>query len=69
YLPWTSLGHYPGSLGRYMWFERKIPVLTMELKEDLPKTLRPFEELQDIIGVLVGLDHGPRNPAETSIAH
>ncbi|MFN7262251.1 MAG: DUF2817 domain-containing protein [Pseudobdellovibrionaceae bacterium] len=69
YLPWTSLGHYPGSLGRYMWFERKIPVLTMELKEDLPKTLKPFEELQDIIGVLVGLDHGPRNPAETSIAH
>lgn len=57
YLPWKSLGHYPGSLGRYMWFERKIPVLTMELKEDLPSSNDPLLQLQDIIGVLVGLEN------------
>lgn len=56
YLPWKSLGHYPGSLGRYMWFERKVPVLTMELKEDLPNSNDPFLKLQDIIGYLVGLE-------------
>lgn len=57
YLPWKSLGHYPGSLGRYMWFERKIPVLTMELKEDLPNSNEPWLQLQDIIGALMGLEH------------
>lgn len=56
YLPWKSLGHYPGSLGRYMWFERNVPVLTMELKEDLPNNPEPWVQLQDIIGVLVGLE-------------
>jgi murein peptide amidase A len=56
YLPWKSLGHYPGSLGRYMWFERQVPVLTMELKEDLPSNNEPWLKLQDIIGVLVGLE-------------
>ncbi|MFS4458606.1 M14 family zinc carboxypeptidase [Bdellovibrio sp. HCB2-146] len=58
YLPWRSLGSYPGSLGRYMWLERKTPVLTMELKENLPPNLRPFEKLQDIIGSLVMLETG-----------
>ena len=53
YLPWKSLGHMPGSLGRYMWFERQTPVLTMELKDTLPPNLAPFEQLQDIIGTLV----------------
>ncbi len=57
YLPWKSLGHYPGSLGRYMWFERKVPVLTMELKEDLPNSNDPWLQLQDVIGVLVGLEN------------
>ncbi len=56
YLPWKSLGNYPGSLGRYMWLERKTPVLTMELKENLPPNLAPFERLQDIIGSLVKLE-------------
>ncbi len=56
YLPWKSLGNYPGSLGRYMWMERSTPVLTMELKENLPPNLSPFEKLQDIIGTLVKLD-------------
>jgi murein peptide amidase A len=56
YLPWKSLGNYPGSLGRYLWMERKTPVLTMELKEDLPKTQKPFVQLQDVIGQLVALE-------------
>ncbi len=56
YLPWRSLGHFPGSLGRYMWFERKTPVLTMELKDSLPKNEKPFEQLQDLIGTLVQYD-------------
>lgn len=58
YLPWKSLGNYPGSLGRYMWLERQTPVLTMELKESLPPNLSPFEKLQDIIGSLVKLENG-----------
>ena len=58
YLPWRSLGSYPGSLGRYMWLERRTPVLTMELKENLPPNLQPFEKLQDIIGTLVMLETG-----------
>lgn len=56
YLPWKSLGHFPGSLGRYMWFERKTPVLTAELKDGLPATYKPFEKLQDVIGTLVKLE-------------
>lgn len=60
YLPWKSLGNYPGSLGRYMWFERQTPVLTMELKENLPPNLSPFERLQDIIGSLVKLETGKK---------
>lgn len=56
YLPWRSLGHFPGSLGRYMWFERSTPVLTMELKNSLPKNNDPFETLQDLIGTLVKYD-------------
>lgn len=62
YLPWKSLGHYPGSLGRYMWFERKIPVLTMELKEDLPASNTPWLQLQDIIGFLVQLEEMNKKP-------
>lgn len=57
YLPWKSLGHFPGSLGRYMWFERQTPVLTMELKENLPPNFGPFEKLQDIIGSLVKIEN------------
>jgi hypothetical protein len=52
-LPWTSLGNFPGSLGRYMWADRKIPVLTIELKgnEDVSK-LEAFDKLQDISGTV-----------------
>lgn len=53
YLPWKSLGNYPGSLGRYLWAERNIPVLTAELTNSLPVTEKPFEQLQDLIGTLV----------------
>lgn len=56
YLPWKSLGTFPGSLGRYMWSERSTPVLTMELEDHLPGTYRPFESLQDIIGSLAVLE-------------
>ena len=60
YLPWKSLGNYPGSLGRYMWHERKVPVLTMELKEDLPSSNQPLVQLQDIVGFLVSLEIAPQ---------
>ena len=56
YLPWKSLGNFPGSLGRYMWVERKVPVLTTELKDDLPTSSAVFEQLQDLVGTLVQAD-------------
>lgn len=52
YLPWKSLGTFPGSLGRYMWSERKIPVLTVELKDSLPEKPNLSDDLQDVIGEL-----------------
>ncbi len=48
-LPWRALGNFPGSLGRYMWKDRSVPVLTVELKD---KMVDPAE-LQDVIGHLV----------------
>lgn len=60
YLPWRTLGNYPGSLGRLMWVERHTPVLTMELKEDLPRNLATFDKLQDIIGSLVKIEIGSK---------
>lgn len=53
YLPWRALGHFPGSLGRYMWFEREVPVLTAEFLSQPPKTSEPLHQLQDVIGSLV----------------
>lgn len=50
-LPWLSLGTYPGSLGRYMWQERRIPVLTIELDDQsISQQLSRFDRLQDISG-------------------
>jgi hypothetical protein len=50
-LPWQSLGNYPGSLGRYMWHDRKHPVLTVELQEKgVVEQLEVFDRLQDITG-------------------
>ncbi|MCB9091242.1 MAG: succinylglutamate desuccinylase/aspartoacylase family protein [Halobacteriovoraceae bacterium] len=53
HLPWKRLGTYPGSLGRYMWNERNIPVLTIELKGN-EFNLDPdyLSELQDIAGLM-----------------
>ena len=53
-LPWVSLGNYPGSLGRYMWLDRKVPVLTVELKalKDVTKSFEDFDRLQDITGTV-----------------
>lgn len=47
-LPWKSLGNFPGSLGRYMWKDYRIPVLTVELGAELVKA----DRLQDTIGTL-----------------
>jgi len=52
-LPWISLGNYPGSLGRYMWAERKVPVLTIELNSEMAiYNLEKFDKLQDISGTV-----------------
>lgn len=52
-LPWVGLGNYPGSLGRYLWVDRKIPVLTIELKGASGlKKLEDFDALQDITGTV-----------------
>lgn len=56
YLPWKRLGNFPGSLGRYLWVEQNVPVLTAELKGDLPKSSNVFDQLQDVIGLLVQTD-------------
>ncbi|AZZ38261.1 DUF2817 domain-containing protein [Bdellovibrio sp. qaytius] len=56
YLPWRRLGNFPGSLGRYLWVEQKVPVLTAELKPDLPTGSSVFDQLQDVIGQLVQTD-------------
>lgn len=52
-LPWKSLGHYPGSLGRYAWAERGIPVLTVELPPTLsPELARKMDRFQDELSYL-----------------
>jgi protein MpaA len=52
-LPWKLLGNYPGSLGRYMWVNNKVPVLTIELKGNEGVTqLEMFDKLQDISGTV-----------------
>jgi hypothetical protein len=53
-LPWKRLGTYPGSLGRWAWDERKIPVLTLELRPDsLKHSKRHFVLLQDLVSDLI----------------
>ncbi len=51
-LPWYGIGTYPGSLGRYMWGDHKIPVLTVELHQNGLKRLSEFDHLQDITGTV-----------------
>jgi murein peptide amidase A len=45
-LPWRALGNFPGSLGRMMWKDYQIPVLTVELGT----TMVDAAHLQDIVG-------------------
>jgi len=45
-LPWRALGNFPGSLGRYMWRDYQIPVLTVELG----LSMVDVANLQDIVG-------------------
>lgn len=52
-LPWVSLGTFPGSLGRYMWKDKNVPVLTIELKDDkLLREIDKIDQLQDISGTV-----------------
>lgn len=59
YLPWKSLGNFPGSLGRFMWAERRVPVLTAELKPTMPSTFGTFDKLQDVLGELAKYELNP----------
>lgn len=53
-LPWKRLGTYPGSLGRYLWNERNIPVLTLELgAKSLKNNSEDFLKLQDDLSDLL----------------
>lgn len=45
-LPWRALGNFPGSLGRFMWRDYRIPVLTVELGQSMVDSAA----LQDIVG-------------------
>ncbi len=59
YLPWRSLGHFPGSMGRYLWAERNVPVLTTELRSTLPSNFSTFDRLQDVLGQLAKYELKP----------
>lgn len=45
-LPWRALGTFPGSLGRFMWRDNSVPVLTVELGLNMIDAAA----LQDIVG-------------------
>lgn len=51
-LPWRRLGHMPGSLGRFMWKDKQVPVLTIELKGGDVLERESMEQLQDVIGTV-----------------
>lgn len=52
-LQWRRFGNFPGSLGRYMWKDRKVPVLTIELKGNTAVTkLEELDHLQDLTGLV-----------------
>lgn len=53
WIPWVSLGTFPGSLGRYMWKDHRVPVLTVELKDaKLLEKMDQVDFLQDIAGTV-----------------
>lgn len=52
-LPARRLGTFPGSLGRFMWNDRSVPVLTVELKGGpQPISTQDAQHLQDQLGDL-----------------
>ncbi|MBY0516626.1 MAG: succinylglutamate desuccinylase/aspartoacylase family protein [Bacteriovoracaceae bacterium] len=52
-LRWKRLGNYPGSLGRYAWAERQIPVLTVEIPERASEELlKKIDRFQDELSYL-----------------
>lgn len=52
-IPWVRLGTFPGSLGRYMWVDHDVPVLTVELKNSqILKMMDRIDKLQDISGTV-----------------
>lgn len=57
-LPWQTLGNFPGSLGRFMWVDRKTPVLTVELRGAMPENHDAFLTLQDLSGQVAKLSSG-----------
>lgn len=59
YLPWKSLGHFTGSLGRFLWAERNVPVLTAELKPTMPQSFDTFDRLQDVLGQIAKYEINP----------
>lgn len=52
-IPWVRLGTFPGSLGRYMWVDKSVPVLTVELKNSqILSMMDKIDRLQDISGTV-----------------
>lgn len=70
-LPWVRFGNYPGSLGRYMWKDRNIPVLTVELKPGTQslKSMEDLEKLQDTAGLVAILSNlsANKNPKKAEL--
>lgn len=60
-LPWRALGNFPGSLGRFMWKDHQLPVLTVEMRDAM---LDPAS-LQDVLGgfaIRASKDAGAKPP-------
>lgn len=60
-LPWRALGNFPGSLGRYMWRDYQIPVLTVELGTSMVDS----GQLQDVVGTFA-IDAARRSGQKTA---
>jgi len=62
FLSWKRLGTFPGSLGRYLWVDRQVPVMTVELKDSkILSYFNQIDKLQDAGGVLALKLNGNRN--------
>ena len=60
-LPWRALGTFPGSLGRFMWRDTSVPVLTVELG----LSMIDAATLQDIVGTFA-IDAAKRSGTKTA---